>query len=1385
MAGLDLLDLLGLDEVGEVLGTERAAQRFARRQRRRRRRRATAPTNPIFDGGSSIAATEGTAPQQITRDLDLFQRAKQSGLIPSQSQSTLAMPSFGPSEVGPTLPPDLGDIYDPTSSSFDRESLRALRPAIADIVDVARRAAANDQAEDNSAEFSLERAIRSGVVGMAAGEDAANTGRQAVFGTNELGPADIALAVAGPAAGAAGALRAAPAAARGVSALANALRGSQAAGRAASTGASARAALATAARSRALATAGQGARMAGRGAVRTATLPFRHIKKTIAAPFAAQAPAFVGSGGDLSEFEKALEGTGAFASISADVAGAIGGPVPGLIGNTLEDAINLPAQVVPSLYLPGAAAVEGAQGDWSRGETLWEDFKDTSAIPALVSGDFGEAARRAEEHPLFTALEASGGYALAGRGAGALGRRGALGERGRELADTERAPLQMYGNRAAERNYSRNMGTAAIQRALERRTERRGGDPNAATPAQVSRYLSNATDHPFVFEGARTTAQGAVHRYMAEAEQLRRANRDQEMQAAYEMDPGVGANLSAEVAQGSIRTPQTFHADLQSRRAELQAVLDDRGPDAPTKQEKKSIQQTIAAIDEGLALAADDPQIGRIFEAADGYGKRIEGLQEKAIEMGLLDPDAAAMARYFPFAQRHMGARFDRADEAKARIEALDGEIEGLKTADDPAALEAALTERAAIARDNPEGLIAKDGKPLDVETIANLADEMLGGRQPSYLTHRPGWRGRGSFYQPFSAGRGRLPSKRRTGVAFQRGTYDDSYAAMGEQMIALRTAVDRAEAFDRVIEEFAVRQPNGNYWKSWDAAKAAADDPEGYLIETNGVKMVPIRIAPHKARGRELQAARREGTAKLPMRGTTDDGIRLSDPDAEDYMTQRQAQILEEALTPGTGKGDIALIPEEVANRLREHSATPKNFEKVFQSATSSFKNTVLPYSPKWMLGNLFEVEMRSLMSGLGLGFKGTTGGNRAVADRYLAEYEAQHGPEARARLEANVAPGQHYGSRQASEVFRSDAHRFGKAFNRLRNTPGPGHLVRAHQAYKDFIFNINGKLETNPQYAALGKQVRREINSRTKKWHSALNVSDDAIRDLVKGDIRTDRQIKYARAVEDVFGRWTANSPDARHFLTTYAPFYMWARSSTRFVFLTLPMKHPVKTGLLAAAHEMTDEEREKFGLDLFTNDRLPGFLQGGLPLDGVGILPTNRFSSFGVFADLPDLGAGQIVPQISGLAKALEGLAWTGDKLTNPDGSQLDTLERIGVGTYSQFEAWVPAMALTRRILEGGGTSEDTSTIFDPKTTPGTSDDTSIVRGIVEAFGFPTYDEQTTDFLRTLPQSRSINVPIEGADLPPSSGEDSSSSGYESIFSPGSSSSSGAGQYESIFK
>jgi len=593
-------------------------------------------------------------------------------------------------------------------------------------------------------------------------------------------------------------------------------------------------------------------------------------------------------------------------------------------------------------------------------------------------------------------------------------------------------------------------------------------------------------------------------------------------------------------------------------------------------------------------------------------------------------------------------------------------------------------------------GVVDAQGNPLSLDKIT-AEMQRHGIEAPGFLTHRARTDSAGgAWYRALFPERQSLPKQARTGAATAHGTYDASYRALVEQAARSQSIVDATGGFDGLIGQFGLKAPDGV--KNMSQAHDALRNPDRYGFNPPpDVPLRPIRIAPFLALKRELEAAKEHQG--------------LLNPENSPALENVAAQALAEATRDGSGP--VAYVPETLFKRMEEHFRPTASYEKAAQAANTAFKGAVLPFSPSFYIGNAVDNWMRFALGGHG------------PSDILLGRKISKQIPEG---ARESIIPGAGYGSFKRVQTYR-DARQFegtplagvARTLHAVRETPGPKQAVNLFDATRDFLLEANSKLfERLPQYGALGKEARRDLQASSGHWHHALMVSDGAMKDLVKGLRHTDKQIQYAKAVEEVFGNWGKNSPFARHVLTNLVPFWMWGRASIRFVLLTLPAHHPIKTGLLAAAAEMTEEERKRFGLDKYVGDEpLPGFLQGNVP-SGSGVTRNlSKYTSFGTFSDLPEFLGRMFFAQGAGPIQALQGLDWKGDKLAKADGTPAGDEERVKAALLTMGEQFIPGFNLAQGLGEPGK--------FSP---------------------VATESGEKLDFLRGLSKSQQITVPATGS-------------------------------------
>lgn len=1036
-------------------------------------------------------------------------------------------------------------------------------------------------------------------------------------------------------------------------------------------------------------------KVAAKIATKAVTLP---VKRPFTAPFAAEIPA-AAIHGELPHFGRALSGTGVFANIASTLGTTAASAIPGEIAqNIVKDAFNLPAVALPSVYLPVAGIVEASQGDPARLDKLWQEYTAAphmengkevhgwGAIPALLRGDFSEALQRIKEHPLYTGAELSGATAVVGRGAGAFVR----GVSGGRVGGTARPPvfikgLEHYGNVneiAGRGRYSPDLLRQFAQRLYDQRrrsqSKAQPGEPTLIEPKGGAK----------AFFGRDPVNRALVHsgrRFAYGEEQARRVTRGERLQSMNENKPHRGAELVATAAQRLAQKPDTFAADLPKYKAVLDAEFQYGGL---TKAQAKMNRALAKQLEKGMNR--NDPGYAEgVVHSANHIIKAQNEILDGLVEAGLLNRDQATRRAVEPWAVLHRGAKYENGK------------------------------------------LVDRNGQDLPTDAI--VADmQSHGVEPPGFLTHRETRRGAGAFYQAFFPDRQTLYSKPWTGTSLKRGTYDASYASLVEGILYAGSKLDAVRSFDKMAQQFTVEAPKGA--KSLGDVWTALRDPErfGWQNPAPRVKMRPIRTAPFRAAAEAIAQAKEQQSSPAFL-----------DPSQAAATEALGSKLLDASVAEGPGP--YRLIPDALFKELEGQFRRAGTAEKVGGALGGFAKMAWLPFSPSFYTGNFVDQYLRSALSGIGpgdvlLGYQ-FVHGRHGRLNLPWSKAERIQGLKAKdTAATESIISGAGYSS-VARERIHRDARQFegtalqgfARSLDAFSQVHGPKEVKALFKASTSILLQLNSKLtERLPAYGALGKELRRDMQAQTGAWHQALMIGDGAFKDLLDGTRNTPKQIQYAKAVEQVFGNWGKNSPAARHILTNFAPFWQWARASTRFVFMTMPAHHPIKTALIAAAAEMTQGERERLGLDKYAPEPLPDYLQGTLYGPGGGLfrnLP--KYSSPGVVSNLSGFIGHLFLPQLESPLNALQGFDWKGDKLVKSDGSAVNDPERAELSIVLGLEQFIPGLSLLEAatgttLQPGGGTSTPELRKLSPL-----AEDSSAA----------------TDYLRSLSHSAQITVPTAG--------------------------------------
>jgi hypothetical protein len=821
--------------------------------------------------------------------------------------------------------------------------------------------------------------------------------------------------------------------------------------------------------------------------------------------------------------------------------------------------------------------------------------------------------------------------------------------------------------------------------------------------------------------------------------------------------PRAERDVVLAAVEGRLHGPRTFKRDVRRERDRLQKVyVAERKSWSRPQREANRAQ--VKALDRVLGDPRALANSEAVFRAAAHY-KQVGGkIERELVGAGALDPAQALAAKVRPYAVAHMGARHDpklRAPEhmaarhaqareveaaAKGAVDTARKQVEKAKAARDRlvgvqssrrgsrmkdggatatvperAKLEratAALTtarqaRRAAEAKwkqarrervaSDPKkyatGLVDAQGHRITTQQIVEhmRAHPDHGGGAgeldlPGFVSHRLDTRGARSFFVNWWDKRQTVDSKTRTGEATRTGAHASDFAALAEHLVRGRGVVDAIKSFDGFARQVGVKRADGKHY-TWAEAQAAAPD----MVEAYGQEMVPVRVAPARYDERT-----RQGILERQDVGSGEQAL-------ENLTVRRLDEALREPPQGQTGTRNVVLVPRLQVDRFREHQAMVASAgARVGQAYTRIFRATVLPFSTKWLFGNAAEAVIRSVAYGI-------TPVDLAVRGPKFFDAVKRVDDETFKQLDVRARGGLLYGSGDRLNVHRTDKSFEGSVLEAPAKIIATGvrlpvirQIGQGLGAYERAVFGLNRAMESRGfQTAVAGKFARKQIQELTGSWGKAIRLEREALDEVARGMLNTPKQVQLARYTDEVLGKYNRFSPATRRITQTIAPFLPWFLNAGRFVYHTLPVKHPAKTALLANIEVTLNREiqdaRKKVP---------PGDLESAIRLKDGGLLPLARYTPFGAFTNLPEGALDPFLPQFTTFYNNMQGRAWTGKELRLASGKTPDRGKRLTMALYALAEGAVPGMAIARRLQEKGRTAFDDSTVLHPKTKKGTS-------------------------------------------------------------------------------
>lgn len=951
----------------------------------------------------------------------------------------------------------------------------------------------------------------------------------------------------------------------------------------------------------------------------------------------------------------------------------------GVVGNVINEAIDLPGQSFLSGAVAGTAARHAVEGKPQELEQLGKSTLSQIEHPI----------RSFKEAPLSTALIFAGGEGAVGRLVGDAGRglvkAGAIdSESGLARAVSRARPdLKLYGDEAlTNRTYNADPARAAVQKLYEKVLPKLPGDLRQADPHQAEgwrlrRNLVGTTFKP-----------GAVDYIRAGGEHSRRVIVKGDVQRVDEAKPKVGAHAVPLIVQRVIRSPATLTHDLEKEAAKLRAVQPElKGSERAANRANLAHAEALLADKKFLA----DPS--EAFKAA----KRVIEIQKPhtagKLAAGTLDEEQLR-ASLFPYAQAHMsGKYFTVAEHQAAEAAAATPELKAAVGGRDPAGVSHA-------------GLRHATGEYLpNEEILAHMAAH--GVEPPGFVSHRTGVGGRSSYYKS-TLRQPTLERFNRTGASFAKGTADHSWEALRGTIARQASERAQSEVRTRELNRLAV----GPSYETPADAQAAADNfhstRQGDPVEKLG-RLQVVHL----------------GSSKIVEKGHVVPTAATSD-------TLKQFGLEEHTTPPVAEQGRYALIPEQVMKRMSAHDEalkTNSDLGRAMQLYQQSFRRAKLNTSPRHIAGVAQEQGIRLAFENLlpahtigsgkvtdRLRISGATVGGRAgragaqveQAVKRLAEVD-EHGHLADSngplgakfrQLEASI--GRHGGvassSRENDVVRQGDQFAQSSAMGYILHgseaaakTRVGETIAKPWRAYRATIEGGLSKVEHGTYNAMLGKALKQSgfIDS----YREVLKAQDEGVQALVAGRMTPQMADSIARRVDDMMGNWTHQTPAVRTLIGKFAPFGLWWLNSMRWLY-RLPVTHPVKSGILGALYNATREDRNSKGQGFDAKSPVPSFLSGAidahLPFVGPVQVQPSYYSPGGTLGpEAFNTALEQFVPALQGIGAAAQGVnPLSHAKLTDAEKKELGPLQ-IGTNVAAEASAGpVPFATQLQQLAQKGG-------------------------------------------------------------------------------------------------
>jgi hypothetical protein len=710
--------------------------------------------------------------------------------------------------------------------------------------------------------------------------------------------------------------------------------------------------------------------------------------------------------------------------------------------------------------------------------------------------------------------------------------------------------------------------------------------------------------------------------------------------------------------------------------------------------------------------------------------------------------------------------------------------------------------------QESPFSVAGKDGgrQYLPISRVEKELQEKHGvdPNKIGFVSNRPYVSPESAYYKDITdpSKAGFNPQQFRTGTAFTHGQYDPTPDALTRQHVSNQALVDQGRGSRMQVKTYALTRehvaklldehpddphaklvaeelrsnPNTFFDKegrtsAWDSATRAIREVERLKPD---LKLTPGRIAHQYA-----------------PKGVLSDLAHLSSPrDALEPQLWDEDRGLDQfpkdASQQQLDTGPVAVYHQAIAKALSAYQRDTGNVNSaILRSPASWWRRANIAFSPRHPFGVAQELGIRAMVNKIGpmsllRGYRRLNLIERMLEDPEFvknhpdAEFDAQR---LKSQIRGTVAHQTEMLQRHINEnqLATSKLGALSNAFKAVEQHKLAGAPLRvvkgvvggySHLASK--ILTVERKVLEHPaQVAGLGKVANDEAHAMMRKSLPVFGAVTDVERKLATGSLDPTAIDHAARQMIEYWGDWNSASPGMKKALAV-APFFNWYRNSLRFLYVTMPMHHPMATALLTTLEQATEQQRKAIGQGLNSKQKLEWEEQGSIPVGGGYIANQQYYTPQGAVVNPVGTPLNLIFPEFNEAYKVLSGSNSYGETLENSNKEQIvNPADRLKLAGIALLESFNPPLRMATTVARAGKSAAEGSTLWDLQT-HGPSNEDPVGRSLGVPAGLwnalrpfktskernekgETIERGTTTKERGLPQIKLPEVPTPTVKIP----------------------------------